>query len=370
MGAECFGAKLLAEVQEESLADILRSLRNSHVRDSPQQLLGIPPLDDILSILNTNDNNNHPIIEITSPSSADGKTALLYYAAALAVLPARLDNGVVLGGRAAAVIWLDTDGRFDASWFTRVVRTIVRKRVAPSGHEYGRMLPTTVLDEALRHVHVFRPQGSATLLATVRSIPRYLFGGGRHYSRGRAVHAVVVDSASAFYWQDWREEEVSRIPGAREDEEEKEEMEMQMRSTTMYAQGGKKSSIDIHAEIVSRLRELQSKFSCVILFTTAGLYPSRTADSLVSFRPYLPYPWPVFPTLRLVVRRDPVRPFPGEMTVDEAMADAAARQSVVQRGQFSGWVDLASVPVGVRSELGRKGGFAFRIAAEGVEFDS
>ncbi|EEP81242.1 predicted protein [Uncinocarpus reesii 1704] len=324
MGAEAFGAKLLADVDSESLSSILDEFRKSHAEDAIERtLVGIKPIDHALSVLAASGSlRGKPVVEITSPSSADGKTSLLYYAAALAVLPAHLDLELSLGGQGAAVIWLDTDGRFDVLRFKQVMLGIAEESIKTAHCGSGEAetpidgaVSYSVFEEALRHVHIFRPQSSAALLATLESLPEYILH-TQHHSRWRRIHAVIVDSASAFYWQDWREAEISRIPGARE------EAEAQLQPSTATGHRA-----HIHRGIISCLHSLRKRFSCSILYATAGLYPARSPP----FKPYLPHPWPIFPTVRFAVRRDPVRPFADGMTVDEAGVDASARQEIVQR---------------------------------------
>src|SRR4030095_12875097 len=75
----------------------------------------------------------------------------------------------------------------------------------------------SMLHECLRHVHVFRPQSSQALLATIQSLETYLLDGSDHISGLRPLRAIVLDSATAFYWQDRREAEILRIPGVREE---------------------------------------------------------------------------------------------------------------------------------------------------------
>ncbi|KAI1909947.1 hypothetical protein LOZ65_006449 [Ophidiomyces ophidiicola] len=331
---------------------ILQALRESHLLSPKLPLLGIPRLDTALAALRSNEHNpRQPVVEITSPASGDGKTALLYYATAQAVLPAWLENDVVVGGHDAAVIWLDTDARFDAHRLRCVMASIVRQRALQDSDDY-----TEAVNESLRHVHVFQPLSSPALLATLESIPEYLFR-TQHYSRYRPLHAIVIDSASAFSWQDWRKVEVSRIPGAVDEEGHALGATSSRRSTNMPA------------DMVSVLRDLQNKFSCLILYSTAGLYPCGSSLSpLTSFRPYLPYPWITLPALRVVVRRKPVRPFVDGMTVDEARADGLARQVVVQRGVFSGWIDPSSLPTYMQGAAVTQP-FSFKISNEGIFFD-
>lgn len=290
-----------------------------------------------------------PIIEITSPGSGDGKSSLLYRITAFGVLPGSLE-GIQLGGKGGAVVFLDTDFRFDASTLRDVLVGIVREKLhackiqGDTTRNDRKKALELMIDECLRHVHVFRPQSSLSLLATLRSLEAYLLHSTQHSSHSRSLHAIILDSASAFYWQDRREAEILKIPGVRE------ERAAQKPSASTTASDIDNLSIhQIEQETISCLRHVQHVFSCAIVYTTWGLQRASTLrhgqdayiySNPLSFRPHLPRPWPTFPTLRLVVSRDPVRPFAPFMTVKEAERDAPSRQAIVARGEFSVWVDM------------------------------
>jgi hypothetical protein len=175
------------------------------------------------------------VVEITG-RSCSGKTHLLYHIAAMGVLPR------AVGGQEAAVVVLDADGRFDVSRLAQIMRshiqdsTLLRSaRDDPTTSVTAATAATSgsaswdpgtsetrqcdaadaLIRASLVHVHVFRPQSAASLLATVESIPAYLLAqpSGKttrpamplppqHYSANRRLHAILLDSASAFYWQD------------------------------------------------------------------------------------------------------------------------------------------------------------------------
>nr|GAT48377.1 predicted protein [Mycena chlorophos] len=56
---------------------------------------------------------------------------------------------------------------------------------------------STLVDAALRQIHVFRPQSTAQLAASIVALPRYQ----RKKVKGD-IALVVVDSMSSFYWTD------------------------------------------------------------------------------------------------------------------------------------------------------------------------
>ncbi|KLJ11790.1 hypothetical protein EMPG_13054 [Blastomyces silverae] len=392
------GERLLREVREENLAELLHTLHHLHSPPptSPRYApLGIKPLDDILRIFHPKPHTSgtttytprQPVLEITSPASADGKTHLLYYITALAVLPCAYQN-IVLRGRSSAIVFLDTDCRFDAVRLHEVARGIVLE----SAVEQGISLPAagtnyggggregddeelnTMIHAALSHVHVFRPQSSASLLATIRSIESYLLRGmgmtygdreHKHASHSRPLHAILLDSASAFYWQDRREMEVLSIPGVREerarraqDQNENQNHNDTDPNTTTYTPT---AQAQLPHQIIDALRALQQTFSCPLVYTTWGLLratpsthqnntshtlhaqlttrPSLYKSHRPSFRPHLPGPWPSFPTCRVIVQREVVRPFAPLLTMEEIKREARERQEVVGKGRVVGWVD-------------------------------
>lgn len=334
-------------------------------------------------------NRPSPVLEISSSLSAAGKTQLLYYLTVLAVLPQRYGD-ISIGGQEAAVVYIDADDRFDAGRLRTVMRSMVQQeRMSVSKdnteqHDAARFLSNddleTLVTSSLRHVHVFRPQSSSALLATLASLHTYLYDLSRHYSASRPLQMIVIDSATAFYWQDRLRDEVARTedigrPRAELDQEREQKK-------TFYL-------ADLYAEMVKELKRLQGRFGCAVVYTTTvstgrppasnrsgqpgPLGPHDQAPSRTpSLRPVLPAPWGTFPILRLVVHRDTIRSFPPTMTAHDARRDAPMRQSVVLHGKFSAWVNAYGreewprrVVDGVDFHNG--GCFSFYVRENGVE---
>lgn len=301
-----------------------------------------------------------PIVEITSPSSAGGKTSLLYLLIAKAILP-RSHSGIKLDGKASTVIYLDTDGRFSVSRLRQTISSLVRQAAnVQSKNPNDSEIDSCALD-CLYHVHVMQPQSSASLLATLKSLPSYLLTSKTHFSSTRHVHSIMIDSASAFYWQDRMDEELARF------------------EPTDGPQQAPTAVPRISTAIIHALRDLQRLFSCAIIYTTWGLTPVRPPHGQqqhysgpASFRPHLPNPWPSFPTLRLVVDREAVPKYGPHMSVDQARRDAPKRQEAVDKGQFVGWVDRwgsEGWSDGIRAALAAvegKGYFSFRVTRDAV----
>lgn len=318
------------------------------------------------SDLDGSKNQQVPIVEISSSLSASGKSQLLYYLTALAILPRKYGD-IPLSGQEAAVVFIDTDNRFDAERLRTVARGIVLQQqgISESSHI------ESLLVSSLQHVHVFRPQSSSALLATIHTLDSYLFDLSRHRSASRPLQMIAIDSATAFFWQDRLRDEVARTeeigrPQAEVDSERKQKKRYHLS--------------DLYTELVRELKALQSHFQCAIVYTAmvaGGRAPSpgrygQFQARVPSLRPALPAPWGTFPTLRLVVHRPFVRPFPPSMAAHAAVKDAASRQSVVQQGKISAWVN----PWG-RDEWPRRiveaieatngGSFSFYIRGSGVE---
>lgn len=278
---------------------------------------------------------------------------------AIAILPTSF-NDIPLDGADSAVVFLDTDGRFNVCRLRDIMMDIVRQKIDASAAKMEEHGGGTITEEELQamihhclnHIHLFRPQSSESLLSTLGNVEDYLLHSPDHFSANRRVHAIFLDSANAFYWQDRFQEEISRIS-----------------STSITTQRNRRP----HVQAVKRsLRHLQKVFSCAVVYTTWGLSPqSRHQAGVLSFPPL----WTDFPTLRIVVDRDTVRPFGLNMTVDEATRDAPARHNIVSKGKFSGWVnpwgknEWASEIPGLLSRTEGNGLFSFWITKEGVAFD-
>ncbi|KAJ5155122.1 uncharacterized protein N7500_010561 [Penicillium coprophilum] len=310
------------------------------------------------------------IVEIASSLSASGKSQLLYYLTALAILPQKCGN-ISVSGREAAVVFIDTDNRFDAERLRTVARGILQQRGLSARPGETPNYLETLLVSSLQHVHVFRPQSSSALLATVHTLDSYLLDLSRHRSASRPLQMIAIDSATAFLWQDRLRDEVSRTE------------EIGRPQTEIDSDRQHKTSFhlsDLYAEVARELKALQSQFQCAIVYTAtvpgaraSGLGPYDHSEARVpSLRPALPAPWGVFPTLRLIVHRSSVRPFPPSMAAQAAAKDAPSRQSVVQQGKISAWVNPWGRDEWPRRiveaiEANNSGSFSFYIRDSGVE---
>ena len=255
-------------------------------------------------------NHNHPrqwkptIIQITSLVPASGKTHFLYLITAHAVLSAKD------GGQETTVVWLDTDHRFSASRLADVIGGLVSSSNSPSSPfsrfrqprvpSVERSERTHSIIEALSQVHVFRPQSSQQLCDTLDHLPSYLLDLGAHPSRSRRLGWVVLDSATAFHWQDRLEAETLRLANP-------------FQAVRDRSPGDE--------AVITRLKRVQKQFDCSVCFSTsswahlamtgrrkgstmANTWPTTVMDETPPpQQPRGVSPWTFFATLSLQISR-------------------------------------------------------------------
>lgn len=196
----------------------------------------------------------------------------------------------------------------------------------------------SMVKRALMHVHIFRPQSWDSLLATLQSLPEYLFSPAQHKSINRRIHSLVLEDVDAFVYQ--------------------------IRSTFATTM----TNADKHAnplaaassELGSHLTQFSTLFSSAIILTSHSTSPSV-------FRPPLPTSWPQnTPVTRLAVKRAEVLPFAPGISIEEAEVERAQRWEVVQRGK----TECGRVGTGVSGGGGHKEweGFVFRVR-EGIQIE-
>lgn len=288
-----------------------------------------------------------PIVEVTSSHSAAGKTSLLYYLTALALL--HKDDG----GKSSAVVWLDTDGRFSALQLSQILNAIISRRKANTAN-----LTEHLISQALTHLHILHPQSSSQLLSMLQQLPTYLLSPASHHSLHRQLGMLVVDSATAFTFQDRFEADIARL-----------EAGSISNPTTTTSRT---------TQIQESLQSLQSRFDCSILFTTDGatLLPTkRTQSTEMPQEPASISSWTAFATLSLTVQRASVPQFAPNMSLEQCLADRGQRQEAVSKSRFVVGLDwkgserwLPEIRKAA-NELPGKGAFGMRINDHGVEIE-
>ncbi|KAF3045851.1 hypothetical protein E8E11_008536 [Didymella keratinophila] len=343
--ARKLGEKLLLDVQVEGLGEVLSALRT--LGSNPENggatpdttPFSIPELDSLVS------KSSPTILELVSPApthhpSGAGKTSLLYLIIAHAILPATYPSLPSLNGQESTVILFDPLRHFSVPRLAIVILHILTSALGVPLSTLSASVKTSLLtltSLSLDHVHVFHPSSWASTIATLRSLPTYLFDSTRHKSAHRRVHSLILEDVHAFTWS-LRSSSSASAP-----------------SPAPHGRGTNPLSAP-SKELTTELVRLRSLLQCHIVLTSPSILPSL-------FRPSVPTAWPAgVGVVRLGVRRVEVVRFAPEMGVEQAQAEGAQRWEVVQRGRFEVW-RVGGVPGGEDE------GFVFRVGAQGVEVE-
>lgn len=163
----------------------------------------------------------------------------------------------------------------------------------------------SLVKRCLLHVHIFQPQSWSSLLATLRALPDYLFGEGRHRSMHRRSHSIILEDLDTFVWP------------------------IRNSTTSAVHDVSPLSTASIH--LTTSLQELSTLFSSAIILTSTSTLPT-------TFRPPMPTSWfPGAQITRLAVRRVEVVKFAAAISIDEAAAERQQRWQVVCRSRFECW---------------------------------
>ncbi|KAK4946318.1 hypothetical protein LTR10_014516 [Elasticomyces elasticus] len=402
MSAEQYGRRLLEEVQEEGLEQLLAEIRHRSCLPS-KPTVGLPQIDDLLQAFcrppqpaprptwasptvhspgpghesddhdNREDESSHPqghssrqqhaipkpaTIELTSLKSATGKTTLLLYIAALAALPK------IYGGTESAVIYIDNDSRFSATRLVQIIKHHLDTH-QPAGTTLTAESVRQIAHEALNHIYIYRPQSSTQLLSILDSLPSFLLDRTRHSSIHRPLGLVVLDSATAFYWQDRFDRTMAQLdtPGV-----------------TMRDHPSKT------AESILRLKALQTRFECAVVFSTTTAPMQRNAQTHIDTEttPLTPAPqspslspWTMYATFTLSLTRAQVPQFAPQMSLDECLRDAEKRLEAVRNARFIASVEWQPGQSLYRDRImgagevdsARHAGFSFKVDELGVEIE-
>ncbi|MCJ1468013.1 hypothetical protein MMC07_006639 [Pseudocyphellaria aurata] len=336
MSAETLGGNLLRGVKEEGFDELLESL--STLERSVPPPTGLEPIDHLLQVFQNphrepkfpSVDHRHqekiqastpPVLEFTSAAACSGKTQLLYQIITLALLPA-YHGTIPLHGKTSVVILLDLSSKL----------SILRLRDVMTAHiitcSTTAMFPIPPPEEmksliyaSLLHLHIFRPQSSASYLSTLASLPSYFLSKPfTHVSAHRPISSIILADLSAFYWQD-------RLHAAES-------------SANVAAHV---TNDDHQRALVSAIRALQATFSrCPVIASTSSLStPSALsyAGNHRALRPHMPAVWASFVTVQIVIERVAVPKFAPDISAEEASAERTMRQDVVVKGQRRGWVN-------------------------------
>jgi hypothetical protein len=223
---------------------------------------------------------------------------------------------------------LDTDNTFSVPHLVRHLNAQQQQQqqqqnpaAQPDDDQFP--IPTAATEAALKHIHILRPQTLGSAIATLSSLPTYLFDGSRHHSFDQPVAFVALASASAFYWQTKAEEEDASLLAT---------------TATTTAGQTKPRPIAQWNHLAASLRRISNALACPVMFTSWNMSPPLQPQQQ-GYRPNIdggirrssvPAPLAQLPVLKLVVQRESVRKFPVGMSLEEAKREAGVRWKAVQ----------------------------------------
>lgn len=381
MSGEALGRDLLGEVKVEGLDELLLSLRELDANSDSH--LGILPIDRLLDVFQnpppTRQQQHYqtqwsaqqgpappprekplPVIEITDAAACSGKTQFLYLVISLSLLPAK-HKDVPINGKGNAVVLLDLSGRVSVLRLYDVMHNHVSSTCSAPSTALPEQEITSLISDSLTHLHIFRPQSSSSLLATLASLQSFLLSQpSTHFSANRPLGLLAINDLSAFLWQD------------RLEADEKTGLRLsnhaEKANNTLFLQR--------YRSLISSLRHIQHVFSsCTIVATNWGLAPITSKAGHLPLRPHLPSVWNHFCTVKIVVERDRVSKFGPGLSAEEAKREGVQRWQAVKKSGFSGWInwwgheEWREETMEALRGLENEGGFSFRVTGDGIIVD-
>ena len=304
-------------------------------------------------------NKPPPVIEITGATACSGKTQLLYHLISISLLPVQYRDMANVG-KGYAVVLLDLSSKFSILRLYDVMYDRVTSICSTDSFVLPHAEISSLLSDSLTHLHIFRPQESSSLQATLDSISSYLLHHhSLHVSANRPLGLIAVNDLSAFLWQD-------RLDADEESEPS---------TTTRKEKANNSLLLQRYRRLVSSLRHTQQLFNCPIVATTWSFAPTTSVANHRSLRPHLPSVWNNFCTVKLIVERDRVPKFGPGMSAEEAANERQQRWGAVEQSGFSGrinwwggenWRDEVGEGLG---SLARGGSFQFKVTNMGIIVD-
>lgn len=219
---------------------------------------------------------------------------------------------------------------------------------------------SSVVSDSLNHLHIFRPQSSSSLLATLASLPSFLLSSpSTHLSTNRRLGLLAINDLSAFLWQDRLDADEETAPPA--------SIHAEKANSTLF--------LERYRTLISALRHIQHLFSCTIVTTNWGLAPVTSIAGHPALRPHLPSLWNSFCMIKIVVERNRVSKFGPGLSAEEAKMEGVQRWKAVEKSDFSGCINWwgnegwrEDVTEGIKGlKLG--GRFTFNVTGDGIVMD-
>jgi hypothetical protein len=185
-----------------------------------------------------------------------------------------------------------------------------------------------LIHKALSHIHIFQPSSLSSLIATISSLPTY-FLDPKNGSAERRLGAIIIDSASTFFWED----KVSAVTGQGQGQTQGQSKYPALASTLKRTSTALQSPIIFTTENISATSAISATTTSTSASTTAS-GPSATSTDTIAIRPQLPPPFPTLPTLRLIISRHTIQSFSKDMDAETAIKHAEAREKAVRDAGF------------------------------------
>ncbi|KAJ2852350.1 hypothetical protein J3B02_003477, partial [Coemansia erecta] len=205
--------RLLSQIASESGHDVVRSsaapgstsnTQSQRPTKRKQVQTSVHPLDTALTELDGED-AMPPMLELLG-TPGSGKTQTLYRICASAALPETIGTGsstVRLNGHGSHVLFVDVDGKSDVRLLSQSIRGKARENIE-LGHKGQLVDDKGIMNEAvgsaLKRIHMFSPETTQSLVATLAMLPRYAAQQGIN----TAECVLLVDGLGANFWFDRR----------------------------------------------------------------------------------------------------------------------------------------------------------------------
>ena len=284
---------------------------------------------------------------------------MLYQIISISLLPAKHED-VLINGKGNAVVLLDLSGRFSVLRLHHVMRNHIFSSCSDTASALPEQEISLLVSNSFNHLHIFHPQSSSSLLATLASLPSFLISSpSSHFSANRPLGLLAINELSAFLWQDRLEaDEEADLPASNHAEKA---------NNALF--------LERYRNLISSLRHIQHLFSCTIVATNWGLSPVTSVAGHPALRPHLPSVWNNFCSVKVVVERDRVSKFGPGLSAEEAKKEGVQRWEAVEKSGFSGWINWwaseglrEEVREGIRYLKG-EGRFSFKVTRDGVMVD-
>ena len=265
------------------------------------------------------------MLEVKATGSAEGQWQFLYRVVAdmllgCALKSSRIEENAMQRSRSrdyhsksagGLVVWIDCFRRFDIRQLYKIMLSMASKPSLEAS-EAGDHDAHSLVYAALDNLHVFSPETSGGLLATVRSLDSHLLSLQNQAAGDLSVRAIIISDITSFYWEDRQKEEDEKAANlgvpSRSEERSSPPLEDQPRP---------KRSMPFtisshHASLTSSLSRLTKTFCCPLLLLTTCFYPMTFPQPLQdqgslerrpALRSPLPSPWSRLVNIEMILQK-------------------------------------------------------------------